>query len=320
MDSTLFIYASHMQNFLDGCFKHCLCISLKLKDDETGIMQNIETIFNEVVKHNLTTIFFLYNCTYIEQLIDYKLDKKYNVKVIAWHQKHYFPSRIVKHLYKIMEYSIIQCKNSSRYDPLNHDKYILFPYPAIMPPETVNLSQYIKDRYANKYIFTGGNNNRNYRMVIDIAKKCPQYSFIFNLNKEACKKYIKSYIDDIPENLKIYLEVSPTEFLYAIKNAHILLLPYKKSKSTVGHSTIAQGIYYKKPIISSTNSSMDESVIDGKTGYLVDIGDSDTTIEKMKTLMEDNSLYAKMIYELEKIQYTRTKAYYLNKINEVLTS
>ena len=322
MENTLFIITHHMTFFLAGYLKHCLCLDVKLEDSDSKLDNNINLIYKTLKKHNLKTIFFLYNCSYINRVVNYKLNNNITVNIIAWHQKNYFPAKVVKHLYKIMEYSIVQCQKNSHYDPSNSQKYELFHYPAILPPDVdtkfEELPQEVKARYNNKYIYSGGNNNRNYRMIIKIATQFPQYSFIFNLSERACKKYIKSDINNIPNNLKIYINVTPTEFLYAIKNAHILLLPYRKPKSTVGHSTVAQGIYYKKPIISSTNSSMDESISNGQTGYLVDIGDIKTTMKKVKTLMEDDNVYGNMVDKLNMIQNTRTIEYYINRIKEVL--
>lgn len=322
MDDTLFIITHHMTMFLAGCFKHCLCIDVKLKNDDPNLDPIINSIFETVKENKLKTIFFLYNCSYIERIINYKLSNNINIKIIAWHQKHYFPAHVVKHLHKIMEYSVIQCKKNPNYDPENAHKYEVFHYPAIFPPDIDTrfneLSDDIKTRYTGKYIYTGGNNNRNYRMVIKIAKQYPQYSFIFNLSEYACKKYIKSDINNIPDNIKIYVNVSPIEFLYAIKNAYILLLPYRKSRSTVGHSTVAQGIYYKKPIISSSNSSMDESINNNTTGYLVDINDIDATKEKLKILMENDVVYNNMVDMLNEIQETRTLKYYINRIKEAV--
>lgn len=300
---------------------------LPLKSTNPNIVKDcLNKIAQRVKETNPSCIFLLYNCIYVTQIINLKLKSilPNNIKIVAWHQKHYFSSDIVKHLSGIIEYSRVTALSLKQANKKYRDRYIYVPYPAVLPinyEELFNqLSVDRKERYNCKYVFSGGNNQRDYASVVRVAKKLKKKSdwkliIITNNNK-----YIKKLKDKfgLCKNIELYSDVSSIEFAYSIANCHHLLLPFSEKNVTSGHSIVAQAVYFGKPIITTIKSSLDEVMDNGKNGYECNFKDVNIMTKYTHELWNNEEIYQSFCQEMKKQQNDRTIPSFINKINKII--
>lgn len=331
LNSTLFLTIDTMYSYLNS-YNHNWNIDISVdlkpknkKDKEEAVLRLVEIINKQKPK----LVCFLYNCTFIDELIQSRNQNSFpaSTKIIAWHQKHYFPANVVSKLEYIIEYSKIQALKYSKSNQKLAHKYIYLPYPAILPNNYHilfdELSEDIKNKYTGKYIFIGGNNHRDFTSILTVTQKLPEYNFIILSNSpkflSRFKKHDKNNNKPL-DNFKLYTDAQSIEFGYAISQSYICFLPYDTDGCTPGHSVTAQAILFCKPIISCQNCSMDESIINEKTGYLDKVKDIDSYIKHIKLLMEDNNLYKTMLENTKKESHKRSYAYFSNYINNLVDS
>jgi glycosyltransferase involved in cell wall biosynthesis len=302
-------------------FKNMLVYNLK--ETKSDVQDHIiYTIVNKVNTSNISVIFFLYNCIFIDKIVTAKRKRIIpNVKIIAWHQKHYFSASVVPDVFAIIEYSKIQATQTSYTDYKNINKYIYMPYPAIIsnnyPILFDKLPEDRKNRYSGKFILVGGNNNRNHKIVLKIAHKCPQYTFITLTNNlsRICKYTAKK---SKPDNYIYYTDTKDVEFAYAVSKCHILFMPFSKAHGTTGHSVVALAIYFNKPVITSRMCSMEDSITNDCNGYMTNVDDIENNIIHIDNLMTDEKLYNKIVSQTTKISYQRHFKFYLNFIQNLI--
>lgn len=73
----------------------------------------------------------------------------------------------------------------------------------------------------NKYCFTGGMNNRNWKLLADAALKLPEIEFVCI----ALKDDFLSKVSSIPKNMVVMYEVPTDKYYKIMKDAYIVLLP-----------------------------------------------------------------------------------------------
>jgi glycosyltransferase involved in cell wall biosynthesis len=325
LDGTLFVGINVMNNYVNGYphkIKHLISLNLKTKTskDTNNVVDQLISHVNSI-KPNV--IFFIYNCLFIQELILRQKKHKISpdIKIIAWHQKHYFPAHVVPNLHAIIEYSKVQalkCPKANRSFP---NKYIYLPYPSLLPPNYPELFDKIpqdrKERYTGKYIFSGGNNRRDLMSTLNIIKAFPQYKFVVLSNSPKYFYRLHKHGSKLPPNFYLYDDTEPIEFAYAVKNSYFCFLPYDKPGCTPGHSVSAQCIFFGKPIISTKNCSMDEAVNHGKSGYLVN-----KNFESYKThiseLMENPKLHSKMTKKTRKMAPMRHFSFFYKFITDMV--
>lgn len=312
-NTVLFIGIPLIQNYINGHIskplKNIVCHPLKEKE---AAKQNkiIEDIIEQVKQKKYKLIYILYNCVFVGSLVNTIVKKGLDVRIIAWHQKHYFRGEIVDKLFAVMEYSTIQARKQKHYNKNQKQKYIYIPYPSIMP---FNYHQLVKsndepwrERYTGKYIFAGGNNGRDYKSMVTLAHKNPDMNVLllfsspkFLKHVQVMEKQIKKEDKNALQNLKYYTDSDMYQFAYAIQKCHFMILPFIKAKSMAGHSVVAQAIYFHKPVITNLNSSMDEAVRDNETGYLVACKDYKGYEKYSRMIWDNDDLHQKLSLQMK---------------------
>jgi len=333
LDSTLFVGIELTIDYINS-YHHKwnnLIWSVHMKNtniEERSIFVN--EIVDIINKKKVKLVCFLYNCTFIEDIVKSKKQKKFpsDVKIIAWHQKHFFSASIVPDLEVIIEYSKVQSLKYKTANKALSDKYVFLPYPSILQPNYQqlfdDLPQHIRDRYAGKYIFVGGNNRRDCVSIMKVCKQMPEHKcVVLTSSPKFINKFNKirereTNQENITNNMILYSDSTQIEFAYAVQKSHVCFLPYNKYGGTIGHSVVAQAIMFGKPIVSNINCSIDESVIHNKTGYLDKVGDIEMYVLHLTTLMENKDKYNLMKKETEKISHTRSFDYFYNAINKLV--
>lgn len=324
----LFVGFQLIENYINSNIKSPInnfgSYSLKdKKPDKYNI--TINSIINHVKQHNYKLIFMLYNCTFISELLNSIKLHKLDVKVIAWHQKHYFKANIVPKLYAIMEYSTIQARKQVHYNKDYPNKYIYIPYPSILPQNYHQMvdsnNEEWRNRYTGKYILAGGNNGRDYKSMVRLAYQNPDINVILLFSDNKSLNRVSTLVqkykgtdnknkDLVLNNLKYYTDSDMYQFAYAIQKCYFMILPFIKPQSMAGHSVVAQAIYFEKPVITNLDSSMDEAVRNNENGYLVKCGDLTKYEEYSKKIWNDVNLYKKIIIQMKKDAPLRSFQYY----------
>lgn len=97
-------------------------------------------------------------------------------------------------------------------------KFIIIPdvYDTHIPfqqPKNYNLSE--------RYCFTGGMNNRNWKLIIELAQEFSNINFVC----VALKSDFDRQVEKLPQNVKTYFDVKPERYYYLLENAYLVLLP-----------------------------------------------------------------------------------------------
>ena len=312
-NAVLFIGIPLIENYINGHItkplKNIVCYPLKERE---AVKYNkiIEDIIQRIKDKKYKLIYILYNCTFVTPLVNTINVKRLDVRIIVWHQKHYFNRDIVDKVFAVMEYSTIQARKQKYYNKKQKQKYIYIPYPSIMPSNYRQLvesnNEAWRERYTGKYIFAGGNNGRDYKSMVMLAHKNPDMNLIllfsspkFLKRVQMMEKEIKKEDKNALQNLKYYTDSDMYQFAYAIQKCHFMILPFIKAKSMAGHSVVAQAIYFHKPVITNLNSSMDEAVRDNETGYLVACKDYNGYEKYSRMIWDNDELYQKLSLQMK---------------------
>lgn len=74
---------------------------------------------------------------------------------------------------------------------------------------------------GERYVFTGGMANRDWKLLMRIAERFPTLSFVCC----ALEYDFKAKVDVVPINVQIYYSVSPDEYYRLMKGAYLVLMP-----------------------------------------------------------------------------------------------
>ena len=79
---------------------------------------------------------------------------------------------------------------------------------------------------SQKYCFTGGMNNRDWKFLNSVAMKMKNVTFVAVANK----KDYEANVESTEPNVEVYYDISPEEYYSLMKNASIILLPLRDEK------------------------------------------------------------------------------------------
>lgn len=116
-----------------------------------------------------------------------------------------------------------------------------------------------------------------------IAKKMPEYEF------RVAGAYTEDSIADLPKNVTLcgFLRGAELDGFYAESRVVLFLSKWYEGFSLVAVEAMNQGI----PLIVYDVSSAKDAVEDGKSGFVVPMGDIEAVIERVKILFEDKDLF-----------------------------
>lgn len=77
--------------------------------------------------------------------------------------------------------------------------------------------------HVGSYFFTGGINNRDWKLVAQLAREFPSQSFVCC----ALKDDFCSLVKEIPNNMKVYFNVQPSEYYQYLSDSYAVLLPLR---------------------------------------------------------------------------------------------
>ncbi|MGH9729969.1 MAG: glycosyltransferase [Candidatus Acidiferrales bacterium] len=133
----------------------------------------------------------------------------------------------------------------------------------------------------DRYIFSGGDANRDYPFLIDAIKDLPYRVIIVTFQKNHFKDV------EIPKNIEIMAPVPKHRFLELMAHSSLIVVPLKNRLLHVGgRQTYLDAMTIGKPII-VTDLDAGDYVTSGVTGILIPRGDAGALRESIKKVMDD---------------------------------
>lgn len=113
----------------------------------------------------------------------------------------------------------------------------------------------IDDEYNAKerddgYIFTGGYTNRDYQLIIKLAKEMPQNKFVIIASK------LNKDLNIVPNNILVKRDIDEDTFSQYLASASVVIIPLKEDVGSSGQMLCIQSMRYHKPIVYTNISSI----------------------------------------------------------------
>jgi glycosyltransferase involved in cell wall biosynthesis len=224
--------------------------------------------FAKPKKHIIVAFFFLHNMgekRFIQRMLKFLLDdKKVILTIHAKSELNYFLKVV----------------------GLTKAKIEYFPYCQDVPAVDDTCGK------GKKYIFTGGNSNRDYECLLKAAKNV-NHDFIV-----AC-----SELNDIPHelpNVKILRNLSVDAFHGYLKNSTLVVIPLKHDTGSSGQAVILAAMSFNKAVICTDIESLSEYITPDVTGITYNKGNAVELAEKINLLLTDQQKRNKMEEEAYK--------------------
>src|SRR3989338_627213 len=277
----LFVCPQFIQKYVQPWVSHIyVCPQMKSINSKVRLEAS-QAIVKRAEKRGVKLICFLYNSMLVPELLSVCPPK---IKIVTWHQKNYYGPQYLTNptLARVLEYSLIA---SSGLRTFNHDqkhKYVCVPFPCyVNPEEAVTNNPIILSMIKewSPYVFTGGENQRDYRTLVTAMRLIPDQKCIIVTRT----KYKSVMALNPPSNCRVINGLPRNEFLYLLRHSKAVVLPFKGKNSITGHNLLAEACYFSRPVIGTRRSSFEESISEGWNGYLIEPGNPQmlaTTIQK----------------------------------------
>lgn len=168
---------------------------------------------------------------------------------------------------------------------------------------------------AERYCFTGGRANRDWKTFMEIARKCPEIQF---QGVAAESDWDESL--EIPANVKMHFDTSPEEYYKLMEEAYLTLYPLEKEVVS-GLINIAKSAQMGKTILITDMPVTRMYYPESLQGCLPGFGDVDGFVEKVREIFEysenEYDMQVKMLQNYIKEKYSPHSAG--NQIHIVLS-
>jgi len=143
---------------------------------------------------------------------------------------------------------------------------------------------------SGDYIFAGGGAGRDFATLIHAIKPLPIRLKIITFSKKSL-----NYSGNIPNNCEILLNQPLDLFLDTMANSRFVVNPLIEGQFPHGQTTLVQALRLGKAVISTKNASVEDYIIDGRTGSLISAGDIHAYRNAIQNLYDDDS--SRLCYE-----------------------
>jgi glycosyltransferase involved in cell wall biosynthesis len=265
-----------------------------------------EVITKYAEEKNFKLIVFLYNSRTITELVKLLQENDSDIRVVAYHQKHYFNKDTVASpvLKNVMEYSLFQAPepvfhmlNNIRYhhnEKYAH-KYLYMPYPDYDRVLKPKLSEEFNEAdFSTRYVFISGRNNRDIPALFGVMNRFPDLDFVYATGIEKGGGEVRLGKPDNPRvrgsqclrdsELSIYFSEERTPpnckllgcldldtYNYLLEKCWLYFIPItgpvKGLQPRSGHSSVAGAISHGKIIITTKKCGQSEAIKEGLNGF-----------------------------------------------------
>lgn len=171
-------------------------------------------------------------------------------------------------------------------------RYVFIPLPAPPAPLPEQSAFDGADPTAEeKFIFSGGGASRDFASLIEahsglharIPNPPPLRIVTFSPRTLA-------YSHPLPPAVQVSYQLPHPQFLYQMSKATFVVVPLKAGAHPHGHTTVVEALSLGKAVISTRHASVEDYVIEGQTGLLVEPGDVTGYREALWQLLENPPL------------------------------
>ncbi len=266
------IFGKTLAKILGFRIKHFFMYFIARKYD---IVFGISVIYLLIWKKFIPTRtkFVIFNSVLNRMLIVYKQDT-FMFGLLSWILKDVdgiiFPARV--HMNRVVE-KLPFLRSKAFFVPLGVDA--VYYKPVYFERENFILS-------------VGRDNGRDYKTVIDVARKMPDEQFHI-----VCLPRNIEGIESIPSNVKIHINIPMSELQRMYRKAKLLLLimhndSYVDGSDTSGPTVLLEAMAIGLPIIVSRKEYLNDYVENNKSALIVDFYNVDNIIENIKKMTDIN--------------------------------
>ena len=144
-----------------------------------------------------------------------------------------------------------------------------------MTPAAYLLKKDISSR--GDYLFSYGNSDRDYDMLIQAVKNLPVKTVIVS------RTYQPTY--PLPSGIVLIREKSWDELLALIESSRMVILPLKSYNVAAGQLCMLETLALGRPLIVTRNMATVEYAVDGKTALFFDAKDAETLSDHIRYLL-----------------------------------
>lgn len=149
----------------------------------------------------------------------------------------------------------------------------------------------------NNYCFTGGINNRDWKVVYQTAKDLTKHKFVCAASEKYFKETMKG--TELPLNMKCYFDLSSNEYYEKLKKAYLMVLPLKDER-VAGLINVIKAIEFGVLPLTSKNEAIEQYYPEKLREVLqFEMGNVEALKEKIEELYSiSEETYAGYIEEL----------------------
>lgn len=184
-------------------------------------------------------------------------------------------------------------------------------------PDVFNNKEYFcQPEYTtkNRYCFSGGRANRDWNLMLNLARICPDIDFCLVVPRSDWGKGII-----LPENVTLYFDLKPEQYYKLLNDAYMAVYPLKEDRVS-GLINIIKSIQ-KGKIVMTTNISFTEIYFPEECrSCLLPFNDIDAWKEEVSRVWNYNSKeYQCKVIKMQKyIKDTFTPRHAADKLDEII--
>ena len=183
----------------------------------------------------------------------------------------------------------------------------------------------LKDHYINpknleeskedkNYVFTGGENSRDWDTLFKAAKILPNISFICVARKRLFPKI------GVPGNVQMYFDISYIKFIDFLKKSSIVAMPLL-SEGPAGLLVIFDATFLGKPIITTNTIITANYIQNNESGVLIKNKDYRSLAKNIQDLIKDKEKSKKFSKKLKnKLENEYSAESYADKVLNIIKS
>ena len=137
---------------------------------------------------------------------------------------------------------------------------------------------------AGKYISAIGGNSRDYRTFASAARALPGTKFALVARPENLLNI------DIPANVEVHTNIPSGQAMNIMAFSQATVIPLDRTDAPCGHVTIVAGMYLGIPVIASHSAGIEDYILNGKTGILIEPKSASSLVDAILLLEANNSL------------------------------
>lgn len=165
------------------------------------------------------------------------------------------------------------------------------------------------DAEIKDYIFTGGYTNRDYWLMLKLAKRMPLQNFVFI----ASKLNVELKNSEIPNNVIVLYDVDTITFEEYLSKSVLVVIPLKENVGASGQMLCLQAMRNRKIIIYADVSSINY-YFEKNSGIPYELGNIDSLTEKIVYALENVS----RLKNMGERAYDNSLRYTVRSRNELL--